>query len=426
MVCYEVYIEINGAQTKVGTIEGNNYSDACFSYSESYMKSEVYPISISLPFQSEPFTADETRNFFEGLLPEGFTRRAVAQWLNYDANDYISILHSLGRECIGAIRVSEPDEAAEEHYFKISEKQIKDLAAEGASKSTELVTKSHLSLTGASGKAGLYLDEKKNRWYLPLGLAPSTHIIKQSHIRYANIVTNEQLSMMAAQKCGIDVPQSFIINHGSGKDSEVLYAVKRFDRVINEDSPLVDGLPKPFRLHQEDMCQALGKASSDKYESINDNYATDIFNVIKRYSSNPIEDQLKLWDRIVFNCLLGNTDFHIKNISMLYSPSLKTVRLAPAYDLISTVIYEDSTHEMAFSIGSKRDVFALKRDSFKKLADSIGISDRMANERFDSVLDRFEEAISGSSKELAEMGFKDAKKIAKKIIKESPYKYLNH
>mgnify|MGYP003397230152 FL=1 len=32
MVCYEVYIEINGAQTKVGTIEGNNYSDACFSY----------------------------------------------------------------------------------------------------------------------------------------------------------------------------------------------------------------------------------------------------------------------------------------------------------------------------------------------------------------------------------------------------------
>ena len=111
---------------------------------------------------------------------------------------------------------------------------------------------------------------------------------------------------------------------------------------------------------------------------------------------------------------------------MLYSPSLKTVRLAPAYDLISTVIYEDSTHEMAFSIGSKRDVFALKRDSFKKLADSIGISDRMANERFDSVLDRFEEAISGSSKELAEMGFKEAKKIAKKIIKESPYKFLNH
>lgn len=118
--------------------------------------------------------------------------------------------------------------------------------------------------------------------------------------------------------------------------------------------------------------------------------------------------------------------FHIKNISMLYSPSLKTVRLAPAYDLISTVIYEDSTHEMAFSIGSKRDVFALKRDSFKKLADSIGISDRMANERFDSVLDRFEEAIAGSSKELAEIGFKDAKKIAKKIIKESPYKFLNH
>ena len=109
MVSYEVYIEINGAQTEVGVIEGNNYSDACFSYSESYMKSNHNPISISLPFQKEPFTTEQTKNYFEGLLPEGFSRRAVAQWLNFDDNDYISILHGLGRECIGAVRVSEPN-----------------------------------------------------------------------------------------------------------------------------------------------------------------------------------------------------------------------------------------------------------------------------------------------------------------------------
>lgn len=424
MVSYEVYIEINGVQTEVGVIEGNNYSDACFSYSESYMKSNHNPISISLPFQKEPFTSEQTKNYFEGLLPEGFSRRAVAQWLNFDDNDYISILHGLGRECIGAIRVSEPNETIEEHYSKITEKQIKDLAAEGASKSTELVTKSHLSLTGASGKVGLYLDEKKNKWYLPLGLAPSTHIVKQSHIRYDSIVTNEQLSMMAARECGIDVPESFIINQGTGKDFEVLYATKRFDRFINEDSKLIDGLPKPYRLHQEDMCQALGKASLNKYESENDNYAVQLFNIIKKYSTNPIEDQLKLWDRIVFNCLLGNTDAHIKNISLLYGNNLKTIRLAPAYDIISTVIYEDSTREMAFNVGGERNVFSVNRDSFKKLADSVGLNERILLERYDSILDKFEVALDNASKELSSIGFKDAKKIAKRIIKESPYSLI--
>ena len=60
---------------------------------------------------------------------------------------------------------------------------MKALAAEGAQKSAEIVTRSHLSLTGASGKVGLYYDTAGNQWYLPQGTAPSTHIVKQSHVR---------------------------------------------------------------------------------------------------------------------------------------------------------------------------------------------------------------------------------------------------
>ena len=91
---------------------------------------------------------------------------------------------------------------------------MKELAAEGAQKSAEIVTKSHLSLTGASGKVGLYYDVVNDHWYLPQGTAPSTHIVKQSHVRLEGIVTNEQLSMMTAAKCGIDVPESFIMTWG--------------------------------------------------------------------------------------------------------------------------------------------------------------------------------------------------------------------
>ena len=41
----------------------------------------------------------------------------------------------------------------------------------------------------------------------------------------------------------------------------------------------------------------------------------------------------------------------LANLSLLYSQDLKGVRLAPAYDVVSTAIYESSTKEMALSIG---------------------------------------------------------------------------
>ncbi len=224
----------------------------------------------------------------------------------------------------------------------VTEQQVKALAAEGAQKSAEIVTntKSHLSLTGASGKVGLYYDEAGSRWYLPEGTAPSTHIVKQSHVRLEGIVTNEQLSMMTAAKCGIEVPQSFIIDLGSGDDNEVLYATRRYDRTFEGSVNMITGLPCPLRLHQEDFSQALGIKR-------NAGYMRRMFEILRQYSSNPIADQQRLWDMIVFNYLLGNTDAHIKNFSLLYGKDLHSIRLAPAYDMVSTTVYESSTREMA-------------------------------------------------------------------------------
>ena len=103
---YIISIEKNGQMVPVGSISGEDYRTAQFSYMDEYLDdANASPVSISLPLQREFFSAGQTRQFFEGLLPEGFTRRSVAQWLHLDENDYLSILHQLGRECLGAIRV---------------------------------------------------------------------------------------------------------------------------------------------------------------------------------------------------------------------------------------------------------------------------------------------------------------------------------
>lgn len=290
-----VFIEINGVQTQVGTICGSTAADACFSYDKKYIEGQHPAISISLPLTDGKFSSERTKNFFEGLLPEGFARKSVAEWIHATEDDYLTILQALGSECLGAIRISS-DAAEQSGYRELSMDEVRALAREGVTKSTELVTAAHLSLTGASGKVGLYYDEQNGVWYQPIGKAASTHIVKQSHIRHHGIVTNEQLALQTAAALGIEIPESFVLNTGNAQDDEVLFATKRYDRQIGDESLFVNGLPSPFRLHQEDFAQALGIASSDKYERDNERYLPKMFNILRNYSIDPITDQLKLWD----------------------------------------------------------------------------------------------------------------------------------
>ncbi len=414
---YNVYLEVNGSQVRVGGIEGNSSEDARFSYSKDYIDGNgSKAISVSLPIQDEPFSPERTKIFFDGLLPEGFMRKTIATNMHFDENDYLSILYNLGKECLGAIRIDESDDGQESFYEAITSKQVEELAAEGATKSTEMVIKTHLSLTGASGKVGLYYDDNDDCWYLPCGLAPSTHIVKQSHIRLDGIVTNEQLSMLAARKCGIDIPESFIINVGKGIDSEVLFATKRYDRIIDETSQMIGNLKRPFRIHQEDFAQAMGIASFEKYEREGQNYAEKMFEIIRNYASSPMEDQMRLWNRIVYNYVLGNTDAHIKNYSLLYDSHMGGMSLAPAYDMISTVIYESATRDMSFNIGGARNLDSIDEESFKILAARVGIGEKLAISSFHKVLENFESAIKEAAKELQETGFENAGDIAERIL----------
>lgn len=412
-----VWIEIGGLQTYVGRIIGEKEEDARFSYAEEYLSGNIArPISIHLPLSENAFSVDDTRNFFEGLLPEGFTRRCVAGLLHTDANNYLSLLAGLGNECLGAIKITdENNEVVNADYQKLTIDEVSQLAREGAMETAELVTKSHLSLTGASGKAGLYYDENNKAWYLPKGSAPSTHIVKQSHVRLDGIVTNEQLCMMTAGNMGIEIPESFIVNVGDGRDEEVLLATKRYDRAIKDGLKKINGLSVPYRLHQEDFSQAMGISAHNKYESDNAGYLKMMFEIIRQKSFNPIADQLKMWDICIFNYLIGNTDNHIKNVSLLYDEELKTVRLAPAYDILSTVIYTSSTRDMAFSIGNEYDIKKITRDSFRREAANIGLGEQMAMKRFDYLANAFPDALNKAYDELLGKGFNKAIDIYERI-----------
>ena len=416
----KVQIEISGQFVQAGRIAGSGFTDAVFSYDESYISSPTAKsISLSLPLSRKNFDSATTKAFFDGLLPEGFTRQCVANSIHASSDDYISILLELGSECLGAIQIiDEGKTSAKTGYSHLAVEEIKELAKEGASKSAEIVIKSHLSLTGASGKVGLYYDEPSRTWYKPQGLAPSTHIVKQSHVRYKSIVLNEQICLLAARKLGMEIPESFILQAQNGKfsDEDVLFATRRFDRVFDNDSKMIDGLKTPYRLHQEDFAQALGIKSADKYEKSGECYLKKMFELLQRHSSNPIEDSIKLWKRAVFNFIIGNTDNHIKNSSLVYGKDLSSIRLAPFYDVVCTRLYEGSTDEMSVGINGKRNINQITRDDFEKEAKNCGLGSKIAMKLFDEVQSGIKKAIFDSAEELTQSGFSEAQPVAEKIF----------
>ncbi|MBQ2071502.1 MAG: HipA domain-containing protein, partial [Oscillospiraceae bacterium] len=356
----------------------------------------------------------QTKNYFDSLLPEGYTRRTVAQWIHADEDDYLTILHALGCECLGAMQITAEDETHGASYEPLALDQVKALAAEGASKSAELVISSHLSLAGATGKVGLYFDGKN--WYLPRGTAPSTHIVKQSHVRLKHIVQNEQLALTTARNCGLQVADSFIINTGSGADEEILLAAGRYDRSFSNAGRVIDGLTAPLRLHQEDFAQALGIPASRKYERAGEDHMARMFDLLRRHSADPIRDMTRLWDQIVFNWLIGNTDAHVKNFSLLYSPDLRTLRLAPAYDLLGAAIYP-TTREISFRIGGAATLDAVTEASFEAAAREAGLGVRMAMQRYHRMVETFVPAIRAASEALQAEGFPEAAELAEQILR---------
>ena len=125
-----VQIEVKGAFKQVGEIVGTSSDDARFTYTESYLKDpESRAVSISMPLEQQSFSVESTRNFFEGLLPEGFTRRCVAEWLHRDEKDYLAILAGLGQECLGAIKIIDESRAVlPSKYKELTSEEVKKLA----------------------------------------------------------------------------------------------------------------------------------------------------------------------------------------------------------------------------------------------------------------------------------------------------------
>ena len=201
---------------------------------------------------------------------------------------------------------------------------------------------------------------------IPRGTAPSTHIIKISRRGEEEIALNELACALLARACGFEVAEVHELAEVPGAIS-----VARYDRVRVE----VDGADAVVRLHQEDFCQALGLAPFFKYQpqGVEANYPYMAADLIESASANPQDDLLEFSKRMVFNYVIGNSDAHFKNFSLLYNRAWTARRLAPLYDVTCIPLTGYST-AMPFDIGDHRALEDIDERDFTLLAADMDVS----------------------------------------------------
>jgi serine/threonine-protein kinase HipA len=80
-----------------------------FSYAPDWLsRPDARALSVSLPLQEDPFDDRQARPFFAGLLPEGQSRRLIAQQLHVSRQNDFALLAHIGGECAGAVSVMAP------------------------------------------------------------------------------------------------------------------------------------------------------------------------------------------------------------------------------------------------------------------------------------------------------------------------------
>jgi serine/threonine-protein kinase HipA len=114
-------------------------------------------------------------------------------------------------------------------------------------------------------------------------------------------------------------------------ESEIAIVVERYDRVRSGNQIV--------RVHQEDVCQALGIMPTRKYENEGGPGIKEIVELLRIYSSARDEDVRTFVHAVGFNWLIAGSDAHAKNYSLLIGGE-SHVRLAPLYDIASILPYE--------------------------------------------------------------------------------------
>lgn len=355
----------------IGRLTVDRGGRIAFAYENTWLETaEAYPLSVSMPLAKIVYAQRTVAPYLWNLLPENpnVLQRWGQQYHVSAANPFKLLTH-VGADVPGAAQFI-PGERLDEvkstrptvDWMTVDEltERLRQLREDiAAIRRPDDIGK--MSLPGAQAKTAFYWDEKTGRWGVPGGRTPTTHIIKPCIPGFDGLVENEHLCQDLAARVGLLAARSRVLQL-----DESYIVVERYDRLPAAAPPIVR------RIHQEDMCQALGLLPAEKYQEEGGPGILAIVSLIRKASSNPDADVARFLRANMFNWLIGGTDAHAKNYSLLLAAN--EVRLAPLYDVSSQLPYTELVAQrVSMKIGDHYDIARVSRSDWRKTARTCNV-----------------------------------------------------
>ncbi|WP_016744594.1 type II toxin-antitoxin system HipA family toxin [Rhizorhabdus wittichii] len=350
-----------------------------------------FPISLSMPIADEPYGADILVPWLMNLLPEGEPLRAMTRALGAASDDILGLIAATGTDLAGALSIGKWDTGEAPAYRQIPDDDALERIITELPSRPFLVNEDGVSMSLAGAQDKLPVAIEDGRLAIPINGAPSTHILKPDNPRLLGSVQNEALCMVLARRAGLDV--AAVTTGLAGARSYLL--VTRYDRA--------DDGAQVRRLHQEDFCQALGRAPGAKYEfngsGTRGPSLADMFALVRQHMT--ARDINRLLDAVIFNVAIGNVDSHVKNYSAMLAPN--GFALAPLYDLMSGLEWAGITQNHAQAVGEQRRGRHIYGRHWRRMAEACGLNGRATIQRIEKVTSRLLEELPAAVEEVSAM-----------------------
>lgn len=312
-------VKVDSKISGILSFEENEY---IFSYKTEDKKDFI---SLTMPVRAKSWNSKNLHPLFEMHLPEGYLLSIIKKHFSkFTKTDDFGLLKLMSPSIKG--RVS---------YEQDLKVELKPLVLDDLLHSSneklfdELVSRFALN-SPISGVQPKVLAQIENKATLKL----EDYIVKSWGEEYPELALNEYLCMRVVQKANVCVPEFYL------SQDRKLFIMKRFD--IKDDNTY---------LGFEDMCVLFGKNRDDKYEGTYEQIAKTIKTFVSpKYKKESLENFFKM---IVINFLLKNGDAHLKNFGLIYDDILN-IKLAPAYDVVTTTVYIKNDIPALHLLGSKK------------------------------------------------------------------------
>jgi serine/threonine-protein kinase HipA len=287
-----------------------------FDYDEDYRDlPSPTPLSVSMPVQVRSHPDGVIAPWLSGLLPdnEAVLSRWAREFQVSVSSPFSMLATPIGRDCAGAVRFASADTVDEAlgssgQVTWLSDEEVGGRLRELRQDATAWLGSNftgQFSLAGAQAKTALLCEGE--RWGVPSGSLATSHILKPAVLGLKDHDLNEHLCLDAARRAGLIAARTRIAQFGE----ESAIVIDRYDRQLR-DGRLV-------RIHQEDVCQALGVPPSRKYQNQGGPGPGEIARLLRQTGPMRVAEEA-IWrflDALAWNWLIAGTDAHAKNYSLL-------------------------------------------------------------------------------------------------------------